>query len=96
MAGSGCLLCCAVLCCVVYGQQGRAGFVGEQPHLGAAHLSSLRPALSGSPLPFPPGRCGDSCMPGIGVPAAAASGMICANTLAPIGSHLSLLGELAL
>jgi hypothetical protein len=35
-------------------------------------------------------------MPGIGVPAAAASGMICANTLAPIGSHLSLLEELQL
>jgi len=35
--------------------------------------------------------CGDSTAPGIGVPAVAASGMICANTLAPVGSHLKLL-----
>jgi phytoene dehydrogenase-like protein len=40
--------------------------------------------------------CGDSCMPGIGVPAAAASGMIAANTLAPVWSHLKLLDALAL
>ena len=41
-------------------------------------------------------RCGDSCQPGIGVPAAAASGMITANTLAPVWSHLRLLDELKL
>jgi hypothetical protein len=35
-------------------------------------------------------------MPGIGVPAAAASGMIAANTLAPVWSHLKLLDALAL
>lgn len=41
-------------------------------------------------------RCGDSCIPGIGVPAAAASGFICANTLAPVWDHLKLLDELNL
>mmetsp|Transcript_31086 Transcript_31086/g.88172 ORF Transcript_31086/g.88172 Transcript_31086/m.88172 type:complete len:88 (-) Transcript_31086:433-696(-) len=35
--------------------------------------------------------CGDSTAPGIGVPAAAASGMICANTLVPVGKHLQLM-----
>ena len=39
-------------------------------------------------------RCGDSCNPGIGVPAAAASGLICANTLAPVWDHLRLLQQL--
>ncbi|KAG2487619.1 hypothetical protein HYH03_013758 [Edaphochlamys debaryana] len=38
--------------------------------------------------------CGDSCMPGIGVPAAAASGMVAANSLAPVWSHLRMMGEL--
>ena len=41
-------------------------------------------------------RCGDSCAPGIGVPAAAASGMITANTLAPVQKHLQLLDSLVL
>ena len=39
-------------------------------------------------------RCGDSTQPGIGVPAAAASGMITANTLAPIWSHIKMLDQL--
>ncbi|KAF8062760.1 CRTISO2 [Scenedesmus sp. PABB004] len=39
---------------------------------------------------------GDSTMPGIGIPAAAASGMIAANGLAPVWDHLRTLGELAL
>ena len=41
-------------------------------------------------------RCGDSTQPGIGVPAAAASGMICANTLVPVWEHLGLLNALKL
>jgi phytoene dehydrogenase-like protein len=41
-------------------------------------------------------RCGDSCAPGIGVPAAAASGMITANSLVPVWSHLKLLDDLKL
>lgn len=41
-------------------------------------------------------RCGDSCAPGIGVPAAAASGMIAANTLSSVRSQLALLDALAL
>jgi hypothetical protein len=40
--------------------------------------------------------CGDSCMPGIGVPAAAASGMMAANSLAPVWDHLKVLEELSL
>lgn len=60
------------------------------------------PAISARTGSFPgpgtplPGlwRCGDSCAPGIGVPAAAASGMITANTLVPVWSHLRLLNDL--
>ncbi len=62
------------------------------------------PAISARTGSFPgpatplPGlyRCGDSCQPGIGVPAAAASGMIAANTLAPLWSHWQLLDALGL
>ncbi|PLZ86884.1 phytoene desaturase family protein [Fischerella thermalis] len=35
--------------------------------------------------------CGDSTFPGIGLPAVAASGMITANTLAPVSKHLQML-----
>ncbi|MER3477448.1 MAG: carotene isomerase [Leptolyngbya sp. ERB_1_2] len=35
--------------------------------------------------------CGDSTFPGIGLPAVAASGMIAANTIAPVRKHLELL-----
>ncbi len=37
--------------------------------------------------------CGDSTFPGIGLPAVAASGMIVANTLAPVKKHLEMLRE---
>ena len=37
--------------------------------------------------------CGDSTFPGIGLPAVAASGMIAANTLAPVSKHLEMLEE---
>ena len=37
--------------------------------------------------------CGDSTFPGIGLPAVAASGMIAANTLAPVNKHLLMLEE---
>lgn len=40
--------------------------------------------------------CGDSYMPGIGVPAAAASGMICANTQASVWDQIALLDRLGL
>eukprot|EP00775_Hariotina_reticulata_P008994 gene8994-9167_t len=39
--------------------------------------------------------CGDSRFPGIGLPAVAASGAICANTIVPVWQHLELLDELA-
>ncbi|KXZ49671.1 hypothetical protein GPECTOR_20g528 [Gonium pectorale] len=67
------------------------------------HRGSYGPGISaagGQGWPGPrtpvPGLsvCGDSCMPGIGVPAAAASGMIAANSLAPVWSHLAMMGEL--
>ena len=38
--------------------------------------------------------CGDSTFPGIGLPAVAASGMIAANTLAPVHKHLDMLREI--
>jgi phytoene dehydrogenase-like protein len=37
--------------------------------------------------------CGDSTFPGIGLPAVAASGMMVANTLAPVGKHLEMLRD---
>ncbi|AFZ13501.1 monooxygenase FAD-binding protein [Crinalium epipsammum PCC 9333] len=37
--------------------------------------------------------CGDSTFPGIGLPAVAASGMIAANTIAPVQQHLQLLND---
>ena len=39
--------------------------------------------------------CGDSTFPGIGLPAVAASGMLVANTLAPLSKHLEMLNNLA-
>ena len=38
--------------------------------------------------------CGDSTFPGIGLPAVAASGMIAANTLAPVQKHLEMLKDI--
>lgn len=38
--------------------------------------------------------CGDSTFPGIGLPAVAASGMITANTLAPVQKHLAMLKDI--
>lgn len=68
------------------------------------HKGTYGAAISARNSSFPgpgtdiPGlyRTGDSCAPGIGVPAAAASGMITANSLAPIWSHLKLLDDLKL
>jgi phytoene dehydrogenase-like protein len=40
--------------------------------------------------------CGDCTFPGIGLPAVAASGAICANTLVPLDKHIALLDELGL
>ena len=68
------------------------------------HRGSYGPGISASNSSFPgpktglPGlrRVGDSCAPGIGVPAAAASGMIAANTLARVWDHVKLLDSLGL
>jgi phytoene dehydrogenase-like protein len=66
------------------------------------HRGSYGPAIragqgffpgAGTPLP---GLlcCGDSTFPGIGLPAVAASGMIAANTLAPVQKHLEMLKDI--
>ena len=68
------------------------------------HRGSYGPGISAATSSFPgpktglPGllRVGDSCAPGIGVPAAAASGMIAANTLARVWDHVRLLDSLGL
>lgn len=68
------------------------------------HRGSYGPALSAATGFFPTGRtplahffcCGDSTFPGIGLPAVAASGMIVANTLAPVDSHLAMLRQIGL
>ena len=68
------------------------------------HRGTYGPAISARHGSFPgpatsvPGLygCGDSYMPGIGVPAVAASGMIAANTLVSLPKHLSMLRDLKL
>jgi phytoene dehydrogenase-like protein len=68
------------------------------------HRGSYGPALSAAAGLFPTGRtplaaffcCGDSTFPGIGLPAVAASGMIVANTIAPVDQHLAMLRQIGL
>lgn len=63
------------------------------------HRGSYGPAISAAKSLFPAGTtpvsrlycCGDSTFPGIGLPAVAASGMIVANTIAPVKKHLDML-----
>jgi phytoene dehydrogenase-like protein len=66
------------------------------------HRGSYGPAIRAGEGFFPgPGTpspgllcCGDSTFPGIGLPAVAASGMIAANTLAPVQKHLEMLKDI--
>eukprot|EP00892_Ulva_mutabilis_P003440 jgi/Ulvmu1/1468/UM011_0198.1 len=66
------------------------------------HKGTYGPGVSAQDSTFPgpvtpiPGLygCGDSYMPGIGVPAAAASGMIAANTLVSLPAHFKMLSKL--
>ena len=66
------------------------------------HNGSYGPAIRASEGLFPSAKtplpgllcCGDSTFPGIGLPAVAASGMIAANTLAPVEKHLAMLREI--
>ncbi|MGB3401502.1 MAG: NAD(P)/FAD-dependent oxidoreductase [Microcoleaceae cyanobacterium] len=68
------------------------------------HRGSYGPAIRAGDGLFPgpstpiPGFycCGDSIFPGIGLPAVAASGMITANTLAPVQQHLAMLREIGI
>lgn len=67
----------------------------------SAPYSGLLTKLTPIPFPFPnlktpiDGllRCGDSCFPGIGTPSAAASGVIAANTMTDLESHIEMLTE---
>jgi phytoene dehydrogenase-like protein len=63
------------------------GTYGPAIHAGVARFPGPKTPLPGLM------RCGDSTAPGIGVPAAAASGIIAANTLAPLRKHWQLLGQ---
>jgi phytoene dehydrogenase-like protein len=66
------------------------------------HRGSYGPAIPAGEGMFPFAQtpldgflcCGDSTFPGIGLPAVAASGMIAANTLAPVSKHLELLRKI--
>lgn len=66
------------------------------------HRGSYGPAIRAGEKLFPSATtplagllcCGDSTFPGIGLPAVAASGLIAANTLAPIEKHLEMLGQI--
>ncbi|WP_138497094.1 phytoene desaturase family protein [Nostoc sp. PA-18-2419] len=66
------------------------------------HQGSYGPAIAAGSGIFPgpttplPGLlcCGDSTFPGIGLPAVAVSGMIAANTLAPVNKHLDMLEDI--
>ncbi|HEY9700374.1 MAG TPA: NAD(P)/FAD-dependent oxidoreductase [Trichocoleus sp.] len=68
------------------------------------HRGSYGPAIRASESLFPPSTtplpgllcCGDSTFPGIGLPAVAGSGMITANTIAPLSKHLAMLKQLNL
>ena len=68
------------------------------------HRGSYGPAIEAGKAIFPgngtplPGLlcCGDSTFPGIGLPAVAASGLIAANTLAPLDQHLRVLDQMQL
>lgn len=67
------------------------------------HHGSYGPAISAAKGLFPGHGtplaglmcCGDSTFPGIGLPAVVASGMIVANTLAPLSKHLAMLEEIS-
>jgi phytoene dehydrogenase-like protein len=68
------------------------------------HQGTYGPAISAAKSLFPAGTtpiaqlycCGDSTFPGIGLPAVAASGMIVANTIAPVEKHQALLRQIGL
>jgi phytoene dehydrogenase-like protein len=68
------------------------------------HQGTYGPAIAAGKAIFPGPKtpiqgllcCGDSTFPGIGLPAVAASGMIAANTLAPVAKQLEMLQEIGL
>lgn len=66
------------------------------------HRGTYGPAIAAGKALFPGPKtpiqnllcCGDSTFPGIGLPAVAASGMIAANTLAPVHKQIRMLQEI--
>jgi phytoene dehydrogenase-like protein len=66
------------------------------------HKGSYGPAIRAGQGFFPGSNtplsgllcCGDSTFPGIGLPAVAASGIIAANTLAPVSKHQEMLRQI--
>ncbi|NEQ50279.1 MAG: NAD(P)/FAD-dependent oxidoreductase [Leptolyngbya sp. SIO3F4] len=68
------------------------------------HHGSYGPAIRAGKGVFPGPRtpiknlwcCGDSIFPGIGLPAVAASGMVLANTLAPVNKHQAMLQKIGI
>ncbi|NEP61495.1 MAG: NAD(P)/FAD-dependent oxidoreductase [Symploca sp. SIO2G7] len=68
------------------------------------HHGSYGPAIQAGQGMFPGPRtpvkhlwcCGDSTFPGIGLPAVAASGMVLANTIAPVPKHMAMLRDIGL
>lgn len=68
------------------------------------HQGTYGPAIAAGDGFFPGHRtplpgllcCGDSTFPGIGLPAVAASGLICAHSLVPVGQQLDMLRQVEL
>ncbi|OBQ34920.1 MAG: hypothetical protein AN487_16940 [Anabaena sp. CRKS33] len=76
-------------------------FVIIEMELQLIFMAVSHPAIAAGKGLFPGGNtplsgllcCGDSTFPGIGLPAVAASGMIVANTIAPVQKHLQYISE---
>ena len=63
------------------------GSYGAAVHVDRDTFAAANPDVPGLYL------CGDSVNPGIGVPAAAGSGVVAANTVVPVWQHMALLRE---
>ena len=64
---------------------------------GPRIVAGTAPTLPGHKTPLKGlYMCGDFSFPGIGIPAAAASGAVTAHTILPLGQHLSLLKKIGL
>ncbi len=76
---------------------GRAAIMPPSVHACSPAIKAGEGMFPGPITPIPGLYvAGDSTFPGIGLPAVAASGMICANTLSSVGTHLQMLDALGL